>query len=44
MSTPEAWLDAVLAARGARALPYRAGARVAVKRHLADLVQVGGEG
>ena len=40
MTTPDAWLDAVLSARGAAALPYRASSRGAVKRHLADLVQV----
>ena len=36
----EAWLDAVLAQRGSRSPPYRPESKQAVKRHLADLVQV----
>ena len=36
----EAWLDSILAQRGSRALPYRPDSKQAVKRHLADLMQV----
>ena len=40
MTTPGAWLDAVLAMRGDRAPAYPPPARGAVRRHLADLVAV----